>query len=291
VVTTSTKSPALLRSQFVNGNTTFGAEPKQPSSATDGIYSSKVETTSTDDDDFQGFKADDASEVRPEANPNYQALVNTPHESQMFAYPGFLHTVDQKWTAALLKVMDNINALDYAFGLIFAWARDASAEQYSFHPQGGLDHARNVTVLVKSIANATQLLPSVLLVSSPHGPPCDVVVFDFVPQLLCLLQNPTLMFPENGVLDFQYPLKPNKSCNGLSGKSLSGSVYQKVYSHLVTNPSGQHLVPIIQSIECPSMTGNNRFFPQTLHVHTCQFYRIVLAHNSSLGLPWIFAKK
>jgi hypothetical protein len=53
--------------------------------------------------------------------------------------------------------------------LILAWARGASAEEYSFHPQGGLDCARNVTVLVKSIANATQLWPSVLLACSPHG--------------------------------------------------------------------------------------------------------------------------
>jgi hypothetical protein len=104
-----------------------------------------------------------------------------------------MHTVDQKWTAALLKVMDNINAPDYAFGLILAWARGASTEEHSFHPPGGLDCACNVTALVKSIANATQVLPSVLLVSSPHGPPFDVVVFDFVPQLLCLLQNPTLL--------------------------------------------------------------------------------------------------
>jgi hypothetical protein len=71
---------------------------------------------------------------------------------------------------------------DYAFGLILALVRGASAEEYSFHPQGGLDCARNVTVLVKSIANATQLLPSVLSVSSPHGPPCDVVVFDLFPN-------------------------------------------------------------------------------------------------------------
>jgi hypothetical protein len=114
-----------------------------------------------------------------------------------------MYIVDQKWTAALLKVMDNINAPDYAFGLIFAWAtRGASTEEYSFHPQGGLDRARNVTVLVKSIANATQLLPSVLSISSPHGPPCDVVVFDFVPQLLRLLQNPSFMIPENVEMDF-----------------------------------------------------------------------------------------
>ena len=88
----------------------------------------------------------------------------------MLAFPEFTSTVDQKWTAALLKVMDDIkNASDYAFGLILAWARGASAEEYSFHPQGGLDCAHNVTVLVKSIANATQLWPSGLLVCSPQG--------------------------------------------------------------------------------------------------------------------------
>ncbi len=37
--------------------------------------------------------------------------------------------VDQKGTAALLKVMDNINAPDFAFGLILAWARGASVEE------------------------------------------------------------------------------------------------------------------------------------------------------------------
>jgi hypothetical protein len=127
---------------------------------------------------------------------------NTPHASQMFAYPGFTHMVDQKWTAVLLKNMNNINTPDFAFGLILAWARGGSAEDCSFHPQEGLECAQNVAVLVKSIANATQLLPSVLLLPSPHGPPCDVDVFDFVPQLLHLLQNTSLMIPENVVLDF-----------------------------------------------------------------------------------------
>jgi hypothetical protein len=177
----------------------------------------------------------------------------------MFAYLGFTHTVDQKWTAALLKVMDNINAPDYAFGLLLALVRGASAEEYSFNPQGGLDCACNLAVLVKSIANATQLLPSALSVSCPHSPLCDVVVFDFVPQLLRLLQNPSLMIPENVVLDFWDPLKPYKSCIGLLGDVLSKSVYQKAYSRLITNPSCQLLVPIIQWIDCTSLTGNDRF--------------------------------
>ncbi len=67
------------------------------------------------------------------------------------------------------------------------------------------------------------------------------------------------MIPENVVLDFQDPLKPYKSCNGLLGEALSGSVYQKAYSRLITNPSCQLLVPIIQWIDCTSVTGNDRF--------------------------------
>jgi hypothetical protein len=99
VVTTSTKSPARLHSQFVNGDTTLRAEPKQPSSAMDDLYAFQDEMARSDDD-FQGFEADNASKIRPEASPNNQAFLITPHASQMFAYPGFMHTVDQKWTAA-----------------------------------------------------------------------------------------------------------------------------------------------------------------------------------------------
>jgi hypothetical protein len=91
VVTKSTKSPALLRSQFVNGNTIFRAEPKQPSSSMDDNYSFKDEIARTDDD-FHGFEADDGSQDRPEATPNNQAFVITPQASQTFAYPGFTHT-------------------------------------------------------------------------------------------------------------------------------------------------------------------------------------------------------
>jgi hypothetical protein len=86
-----------------------------------------------------------------------------------------------------------------------------------------------------------------------------VVVFDFVPQLLCLLQNPTLIIPENVLFDFHDPLKPHKSCNGLLGEALLGSVYQNAYSRLITNPSRQLLVPIIQWIDRTSVTGNDRF--------------------------------
>jgi hypothetical protein len=87
VVTTSTKSPALLRSQFDNGDTTLRAEPKQPRSSMDNNHSFHDDTSRTDDDS-QGFELDNASDIRPEAAKNNQAFVNTYHASQTFAACG-----------------------------------------------------------------------------------------------------------------------------------------------------------------------------------------------------------
>ena len=44
----------------------------------------------------------------------------------------FMHTTDHKWTVDLLKVLDNMNATDYAFGDILAWTRGASAAHTQF---------------------------------------------------------------------------------------------------------------------------------------------------------------
>jgi hypothetical protein len=49
------------------------------------------------------------------------------------------------------------------------------------------------------------LLPSVSAVPTTelaHGPTIDVISFDFVPQLLLLLQNSSIMTKENLLIDF-----------------------------------------------------------------------------------------
>lgn len=284
VVSTSAQTPAFLRPHFVNLDHSFAMllQESNGDATPLGIFPNEHQGT---DDDFQCLGANDNDSA--DAEPELQPCVDQNKLPQSFAYPGFMHTIDQKWTAALLKVMDDINAPDYAFGLILAWARGASAEEYSFHPQGGLDRARNVTVLVKSMANATQLLPSVLAVPCPHGPPSDVVVFDFVPQLLRLLQNPSIMIPENVVLDFKDPLKPYT--NALLGEALSGSVYRKAYARLITDPTRQLLMPIIQWIDRTSVTGNDRFslkpYMFTPAIFTESFRRTIQAWGYHGYLP------
>jgi hypothetical protein len=48
-----------------------------------------------------------------------------------------MFTTDQKWTVALLKLLDDMNVPDYAFSKILKWAHSAQAEGYSFHPANG----------------------------------------------------------------------------------------------------------------------------------------------------------
>jgi hypothetical protein len=84
---------------------------------------------------------------------------------------------------ALLKVLDNMNAPEYAFHAILTWARAAIADGFSFQPEGGQTRRRNAERLYAMMNNATHLLPTVRTVTAPHGPSCDVITFDFVPQL------------------------------------------------------------------------------------------------------------
>ena len=200
-----------------------------------------------------------------------------------------MHTTEQKWTIALLKILDDMNAPDYAFNEIMSWANQAKTDGYSFEPEGGFSRRGNVEQLFATTKNATQLLPTVTAVAMPHGPPCDVIMFDFVPQLLQLLQNQDIMIQQNLLIDVQNPLCPYSSTDGLLGDALSGQVYQDAYNRLITDPSKQLFVPIIQWIDQTSVTGNDRFslkpYIFTPAIFTEQFRRTINAWGYHGFLP------
>jgi hypothetical protein len=89
----------------------------------------------------------------------------------------FPFSTDQKWTISLLKVLNDMNAPDYAFASILTWARSAVAEQYSFYPKGGLSRNRNLAYFTEGLQNGKLLLPAVVRVPSPNNPDltCDVI--------------------------------------------------------------------------------------------------------------------
>ena len=88
-----------------------------------------------------------------------------------------------------------------------------------------------------------------------------VIVFDFVPHLLRLLQNnPSVMTPENlATIDFNAPLLRYASPGNVLGEVLSSSAHRTAYKRFITNPSRQLFIPIIQWIHQTPVTGNDRF--------------------------------
>lgn len=172
----------------------------------------------------------------------------------------FMYTTDQKWTVRLLKILDDANAPDYAFGHVLEWARESSLDGYSYQPMGGLSRARNVDALIHSVRNGDKILPYMKRVEV-KGEPSDVICFDFVAQILSLLQNRSIMTEENLAIDIHNPLKPyfELKAGAVLGEAISGSVYRDAYKRLIRDPTRQLFVPIIQWIDRTTVTGNERF--------------------------------
>jgi len=166
---------------------------------------------------------------------------------------------DEKWTIMLLKILDDMNAPDYAFSQIISWACDARINGFTFQPPAGLKRKHNIAYLRQKIFQSDKLLPKIETVMLPHGPPSEVVTFDFVSQLLALLQNKSLMTADNLAIDINRPLQPFKSKDGCLGEPLSGSVYKAAYPKFVNDPTKDFFVPIIQWIDRTHITGNERF--------------------------------
>ncbi len=79
-----------------------------------------------------------------------------------------MYTTDQKWTVSRLKILDHANAPDYTFGEVLAWARSASANNYSYNPIGGLSRSKNVDALINSVHHRNKLLSFVWEVDVDH---------------------------------------------------------------------------------------------------------------------------
>jgi hypothetical protein len=248
-VFTTTKRPRQLRCEIVN-DILHLAPPSLPFAALPNLTSEIEEETILDDmqHDIQILVDDTIEET------------SCPMQHDTIASSqSFMFSTDQKWTISLLKILDDINAPDYAFESVLKWARNAQTDGYSFYPDGGQSRMKNVDVLFKSVTNAQKLLPSVLPVNVPHGPPCEVIAYEFAPQLLNLLQNPSIMTAENLLIDLCNPLKPYQSPDGRLGDAISGSVYRNAYDRMITDPTRQLFVPIIQWIDRTHVTGNARF--------------------------------
>jgi hypothetical protein len=102
-------------------------------------------------------------------------------------------TTEQRNMVKLMKLLDDMEAPDYAVESIIAWAQTALAEGFDFRPKRNSRDGNLIDVYNK-VHNSTRLLPSILPVELlEFSDPVDVITYDFVSQYLSLLHNPKLM--------------------------------------------------------------------------------------------------
>jgi len=183
-------------------------------------------------------------------------------------------TVSQKSVVKLLHLLDKMEAPDYAFQTIMEWARDCHQQGFDFSPPC-MTRKANITWMYSSIHNAKHMLPH--LVSTPLPVPLpkmshvDVICYDFVPQLLSLLQDQSLMTEDNLLLNPACPLAMYQPEDGRLGESLSGSMYRQLYTQLVTDPERQLLVPLAAYIDSTTVDTLSRFSVEPFTFSTLLF--------------------
>ena len=149
---TSRKRASLLRCEVIN-------EQQVGDDTTMNFLLSNVDTNHDDN-----FNALDMANNHPSDAYKWEGIVIPPPPTPPpLSTQPLMFKTDQKWTVALLKLLDNTNAPDYAFTKLLKLAYCAQAEGYSFHPANGglLSLTQNIDVLFASLKSAKQLLPSV----------------------------------------------------------------------------------------------------------------------------------
>ena len=203
---------------------------------------------------------------------------------------GFMSTTEQRWTVALLTfLLDNIYAPDYAIRMITEWACSAKDDGQNFHKV--VSKGRQMLKLTfKTLPNASSLLrPSSQPKRRLDGSSRNVIVLDFFLQLLQLLQNPSVITPENLAIDFHSPFCAMKqSQENVLFDALSVIVYWTAYERFITCASCQLFVPIIQWINRTSVTWNERFSlkpciftPAILSESFCWTFKALENHEKS----------
>jgi hypothetical protein len=147
-----------------------------------------------------------------------------------------------------MYLLDSMVCPDYAFKSIMEWASKYFEAGFDFNPKSKT-HLGSLNWMYDALYNAEQMLPHLECIELPDPLPnmksMNVICYDFVPQLLFILQDSKMMAGNNLLLNKNNPLEMYKPPDNRLGEALAGSVYQDMYRRLVSNPSKQLLCLMI----------------------------------------------
>jgi hypothetical protein len=113
-------------------------------------------------------------------------------------------TINQQCITSLMYLLDSMECPDYAFQEIMEWARKSYEAGFDFNPKCKTCLG-NLTWMYNALHNAEQMLPHLEPVELPDPLPnvttMNVICYDFVPQVLSILQDKKMMSANNLVLD------------------------------------------------------------------------------------------
>ena len=177
----------------------------------------------------------------------------------------FVVTTQQAAVVKLMKLLDDMNCPDHAFTKMLEWAVETQKENVSFASALQKREA-NIRWMRLMLHNANCMLPEVVPTSLSPALSVDVMRFDFVPQLLSLLQDPSKMVQENLVINIDQPIPMHSfSKNKPICEVLEGSAYREAHRYAVAanNANGSvrslFVVPICCWGDATHIDQNGRF--------------------------------
>jgi hypothetical protein len=120
--------------------------------------------------------------------------------------------------------------------------------------------------------NAKQLLPSVQSMPTQNMTSCNLNTFDFVPQLLQLLQNCNIMIQDNFVLDMQNPSNNTKVLPAILVKLFPDWFTERPFQSMSNTKSGNACSHFLVD-RLHICDRKEQIFTQTIHVYARNILR------------------
>ena len=202
---------------------------------------------------------------------------HTPSASQLqltdIQQPLLLYsTPEQRSVISLMRLLEDIDAPDYALNEILKWAEEATEQDINFS-QCLKTKKANINWVKNVVHGSNYLLPKEKKVELEDGRNFKVVVFDFAAQLLSLLQDKSIMQWENLSLNENQPFHPYLPPDGCISECNSGTCYKKMYKRLQIDPTkNQLLCPIILYVDKTNIDKLSRFNLEPMSF-TCSIFK------------------
>jgi hypothetical protein len=212
-VTKKVYSSQLFKKQWLRFNSTYSQQQHSSKSETENVHNEDLE-----DDDVCNAEFGTATNINnfvfpdsfgcDESSGNFVDDITelVPAETDYSCFT----TRSQQCVTHLLYLLDEMECPDYAFQSIMEWAHKWYETGFDFLNPKCKRCSGNLSWMYGALHNAEQMLPHLETIDLPDPLPdmqsMNVICYDFVPQLLSILQNPEMMSGNNLVLDPNNPL-------------------------------------------------------------------------------------